>query len=923
MNEQPQISIDYKRIWAFVLSNWHYFALLLIIFLVVDIRNNISELPITDKWADNTIQNYIKNQAVSEIKTMYPALPDAKVQEQADQRLQDFMKYNSSLLTSELSRISNDYKSLLSYNYNGKQYVYLGDIDSYFWLRYAENILDHGTICDSVKNGQCWDDLEMAPLGRPTRPTIHPYVIAYTYKALHAVGIDMPLMNVALIAPTIIAVIVTIFAFIVGFIILGRLGGVISAAMISFNVVYLSRSLGSDNDIYNILIPLIILMFLFLALKSEKYWKICLFSILAGLSVGISKFVWEVGWWNIYNAIFYSFIGYFAFLVVYMIYTTKGINWKMFIKPATIFFLFVVFGLLCFTWVASVRNTPASEFIKAPILTLDFMKFSKAAVKVNVWPNVLNTVAEFNPLALSNVPGQVFGQAAVLFLALGLFGIFVLFLKEVESNNIKYWFLAGAGALALFLSNPSLMSGLPKMVYFLFVLAASMAVLAYFLLVKLPWDQKYEANIMIGLILIVSFIGALYASTMGVRFTLLLVMPAGIAIAIGLTYLYEETKSLIGDQHKYYQLAANVITTMVVILIVSLQVQSSYNIATNFLPNYNAAWDVALSNIRENSQPDAIVNSWWDFGHWFKYTTKRGVTLDGATQNNPPLHWLGKLLLTTNEDESRGILKMLDCGSNTAYDKLYNRTADASRVIEVLSLILPIQSRIDANLKLSELGYSNPDEITQLTHCNAPENYLIVSDDMIGKAPVWAHFGSWDFNKAEIAVLKLLGKSKSEIFDNLSSDDKNMTDRLYKEISRLNGNDQINAWIAPWPQFLGNQQCTVINNTINCGGVLFYNGKDCYFSTNNVVKYPTRCFVDNTLKSYDEDIYSNQGRIVGVAFARIDNSSAVAILSDYQLTGSMFQRLYQFNGQGLNNFVVFDRQQSPLGTTIMTYKSVW
>ena len=40
---------------------------------------------------------------------------------------------------------------------DGREYVYLGDFDSYLWLRYARNYLRTGTPCDAVIDGECRD----------------------------------------------------------------------------------------------------------------------------------------------------------------------------------------------------------------------------------------------------------------------------------------------------------------------------------------------------------------------------------------------------------------------------------------------------------------------------------------------------------------------------------------------------------------------------------------------------------------------------------------------------------------------------------------------------------------------------------------------------------------------------------------------
>ena len=45
------------------------------------------------------------------------------------------------------------------------RHVYLGDFDSYLWLRMARNLLRHGTACDAIVAGECRDNHAHAPVG--------------------------------------------------------------------------------------------------------------------------------------------------------------------------------------------------------------------------------------------------------------------------------------------------------------------------------------------------------------------------------------------------------------------------------------------------------------------------------------------------------------------------------------------------------------------------------------------------------------------------------------------------------------------------------------------------------------------------------------------------------------------------------------
>src|SRR3989338_9936500 len=105
-------------------------------------------------------------------------------------------------------------------------------------------------------------------------------------------------------------------------------------------------------------------------------------------------------------------------------------------------------------------------------------------------------------------------------------------------------------------------------------------------------------------------------------------------------------------------------------------IQQSENIVRNDVPLINDAWYKALTRINENSQEDAIITSWWDFGHHFKVIADRAVTFDGTTQSTPQAHWVGRLLSTSSEKEAIGILRMLNCGAEQGTQRINEEIHD-------------------------------------------------------------------------------------------------------------------------------------------------------------------------------------------------------------------------------------------------------
>jgi len=87
-----------------------------------------------------------------------------------------------------------------------------------------------------------------------------------------------------------------------------------------------------------------------------------------------------------------------------------------------------------------------------------------------------------------------------------------------------------------------------------------------------------------------------------------------------------------------------VVTLLFLILFQPIATQAKA-IGDGSLPNFDDGWYAGMEKIKNETSQDAIITSWWDFGHFFATVGDRGVTFDGGSQTTPQAHWVGKLLL--------------------------------------------------------------------------------------------------------------------------------------------------------------------------------------------------------------------------------------------------------------------------------------
>jgi len=253
--------------------------------------------------------------------------------------------------------------------------------------------------------------------------------------------------------------------------------------------------------------------------------------------------------------------------------------------------------------------------------------------------------------------------------------------------------------------------------------------------------------------------------------------------------------------------------------------------------------------------------------------------------------------------------------------------------------IMP-ESRENAKEILKEqFNEEDTEKVLELTHCEPPENFFITSEDMVGKSGVWAHFGSWDFDRALIYnTLK-----KKEFENNVENSvnflqerfdfSDNEAENLYYEIQSITSSNQANSWIAPWPGYAGSAGCSRIDSeTLRCdvsGIPLIVNltAQDVYAEAQGgrvhpkFISFPTN--EDVILKEYNESTITLQnGRQLGIALIKNgENYQAIAMDSD--LTGSMFTRMFYQEGIGLKYFKKFGEERSVFGGKIIVWKVDW
>ncbi len=137
--------------------------------------------------------------------------------------------------------------------------------------------------------------------------------------------------------------------------------------------------------------------------------------------------------------------------------------------------------------------------------------------------------------------------------------------------------------------------------------------------------------------------------------------------------------------------------------------------------------------IKENSEEDAIVSTWWDRGTFYKALANREVHLH-SQPHMPRTYWLSTFYMTDNESIAKNTLYLLcDYKEYELYTSLKNMYTSEEAINKIYELL-----KEETNLKNS-MPFS--------LHCQqaTAETYIVVIDDLMQRFSAVQYFAEWNF----------------------------------------------------------------------------------------------------------------------------------------------------------------------------------
>ncbi|MCF7908114.1 MAG: hypothetical protein K9L86_04500 [Candidatus Omnitrophica bacterium] len=598
-------------------------------------------------------------------------------------------------------RVNKEYERLKSQYQDDSGQTYLLEVDPYCRKRFTRLTLENGYPGNKIVDGKIYDKFMLAPQGGLVPPERFLYYFsAYLYRAVSFIFPNLSLEKFVFYLPVFLTFVFCIVLYLFCRYFFSNISGIFAIIFIGLSPVFIHRSSAGwfDQDVFNVLFPLLIVWFLGIGLKSKTFIQIVKYSLLASLLLGLYAFSW-VGWWFIFAVIVIFFLATLAnnFCLHFKDRDTlKKKNAPYLVSLAVFLSGSVIFCLL----IAKVEPFSFLYGSLASNLRLG------NSLSFSIWPSVLYTVSELKQGSFTSIPVYTGGWAIFM---LSLFGLLWTYLREKRGKRADIVLILSCWTFVMF-----------------------------------------------------------FASLKGLRFTQFLFVPLGIFLSVSLGDVWRLLPNWVRGVSSHKVRSGLILSAVCLIcLVVSIPVRRSFSQASIQFPILNDGWYDLMIQIKEKTPENSVINSWWDYGNWFKEIANRRTLVDPQIQDAPITYWMARVFLAGNEEEAVRILRMINNSSDALFDQINSFLGDDFSSIVFLNKILRSEEKnIEAIFKEYKIPKGLAKKIKDVIFVKIPAPaYLFIDETMIYKISAISFLGNWNF--AKVYIIKHQDLPKLEVINNL------------------------------------------------------------------------------------------------------------------------------------------------------------
>ncbi|MCR5473598.1 MAG: dolichyl-diphosphooligosaccharide--protein glycosyltransferase subunit STT3 [Lachnospiraceae bacterium] len=585
---------------------------------------------------------------------------------------------------------------------------YFTDTDSYYHVRLVNTMLKTGRMSDTTSTeGEPWDLHSYYPDGRSA---VYQPGIVYLTVALWKIfnlSVPMDISRVEYYLPGFMAMITALVAFITGCHIQGKVTGFVAGILTACAPEFVSRtSFGRfDTDIFVVLMNVLLILFFTEMLRTEKLINQLVYATAFVLTAVLYANCWAPQFSTLFAGL--TVISGLIYSLIYNWRKNAYLDMKKRVVTTLIsheVIISVGAGLMILLIIC------VSMGISVVIDIFKSLSFKTTQnVSEGVLPNIFDSISElqrpdfFPDRLLDWFRGYILGSPQTVITGIGgaftamaaLSGLVILWLRMLGTLKVKG-------------------DELPKR-----------HVCGMYFVVLGLWAAA-----------------GLYLSQLGIRFIEILTVPTGLLAGILAGWLAGRTKYLTTKKRILGSIVALVVVGVIIVP----------NIEGIFLsirrPTVTDASADAMKWVRENaSDPDALIESWWDMGYFYESESDHPCLWDGGTQDPVRTILYSRAMTEDDMETSRRILNMLACSGNKAVDCLMEYT-DTKNAFDVLWEVLPLDTKSACNVISDKCGV-NMEEAQRVENLIHPritkEAYLVLTYTMMVQTEWYEYYSDWDF----------------------------------------------------------------------------------------------------------------------------------------------------------------------------------
>jgi len=514
----------------------------------------------------------------------------------------------------------------------------LNEFDPFFNFRATQFIVDNGYV-----EYFAWhDDKSWYPDGRNVSATSQVMLHITTAALYQSFGMDQSLYDFTILFPVIIGSLTTIVIFALVRVLGGTTAGLLASLFFAVSMPVIIRgTVGWFKSEPLGLFYGFLGVYLFLSGIKSDNGKVSFFKLIAGgvfVSLGISS------WGG--TQFFVILLVLFFLGIPFLRKDKKFITWAL---PVFVSALLLTIAIFERPGVGFVLGYGGLGLIGSTVFVLSFFQIQKIKVKNNIR----------------------YG-----FLLLG--GFVLVGISSIVTNAVSLPSFRYLNAVNPFLSsdNTIVQSVAEHSSVTMEQLFPSLSVLMIFsgigvwLLFHIKENQNFHIkNDMVLFALIIGFIG-IYISSAFVRLEIFGSIAVIVLASIGVSLLI----SNVLKKHSKNSLSSIAKFSFVAVIIVLLTIPVALPVNANWInvvkipptivhggTHFNITtndWGDALEWIKGNTEHDAVIAAWWDYGYWITAIGDRTTLIDNATINQSQIKKVAKIFLSTPDDAWKQLTDM-------------------------------------------------------------------------------------------------------------------------------------------------------------------------------------------------------------------------------------------------------------------------